>query len=184
MGMPGSGGVGRRMSGGSYLGGGGRLARSVGHAPRERGGRRAPRSGKRGAEGRPGGGGADPASGGSATAAPLSKAGGAAGVKGRRPDSQCEAARGGADRPPPALPPARCPRLTFRPPPPPPNRQRLWSVWRGGGWQGTFGGEAGGGEGGGGEVRGERGADAPQAPMPPALREAGRAHNARTMRVR
>jgi hypothetical protein len=180
----GSVGVDRRMSGGSYLGGGVRMARSVGHAPRKRGGRRAPRSGKRGAEGRRGGGGADPASGGSARAAPRSKPDGAAGVKGEtprlamrggaRPSGQ--AAAGAAPRP---MPP-----LTFRPPPPPPNRQRLWSVWRGGGCQRTFGGEAGGGEGGGGEARGARGASAPQAPMPPALRGAGRAQRPPIMRVR
>ena len=177
-------GVGRRMFGVSYLGRVGRLAQRVGHAPRARRGRRAPRSGKRGAEGRRGGGGADPASGGSATAAPRSKPDGEAGVKGATPR---QAMRGGARRSGQAAAgaaPRPMPPLTFRPPPPPPNRQDLSSVWRGGGCQKTFGGEAGGGEGGGGEARGARGADAPLAPMPPALRGAGRARKPPMLRVR
>ena len=172
------------MSGGSYLGGGGRTARNAGHAPRERGELGAPRGAVSGGRRGVGGGGADPASGGSATAAPRSKADGAAGVTGRRPGSQCEAARGGADRPPPALPPARCPRYAYARPPPRRTAKTSVSVWRGGGCQKTFGGEAGGGEGGGGEVRGERGAERPQAPKPPALREAGRAQNPPRLRVR
>jgi len=90
----------------------------------------------------------------------------------------------GADRPPPARPPARCPRYAYARPPPRRTAKSSVSVWRGGGCQEKFGGEAGGGEGGGGEARGARGADAPQAPMPPALRVAGRARKQRIMRVR